>query len=162
MLNRPTPTPRPPARTWTHPEENDAAPHDNPTPRVDGLSPRPRHPIASHRLRIGLNLPAALSSIPPPHYRTGPLQRLNPLLCMVNRLNFARAAFNPHLATALAPYCKSPYPHRSAHAASEHEKFCPRSTVDTALEIYRQLTGKGGGHRRSPILPMILIGMRSA
>jgi hypothetical protein len=34
---------------------------------------------------------------------------------------------------------KSPYPQCPAHTAQGQAKICPRSTVDTALEIYRQL-----------------------
>jgi hypothetical protein len=52
-----------------------------------------------------------------------------------SRSNSPQTAFNPHTSTALTAYCKSPYPHRSAYAASEHEKICPRSGVDTALVI---------------------------
>lgn len=44
-------------------------------------------------------------------------------------------ASNPHTSTALAAYCKSPYPHRSAPTASATAHFCARSDVDTALEI---------------------------
>src|SRR5271168_2862592 len=50
-----------------------------------------------------------------------------------------QTAFNPHTSTALTAYCKSPYPHRSAPAASNQEKSCSRSTVDTALEICQAL-----------------------
>src|SRR6202789_2615528 len=63
-----------------------------------------------------------------------------PISCPVSRLSSPQTAFNPHTLTALAAYCKSPYPHCSAPAASEREKFSPPSTSDTALEISHQLT----------------------
>ena len=47
----------------------------------------------------------------------------HPISCPVSRISSPQTAFNPHTLTALAAYCKSPYPHRSAYAASEHEKF---------------------------------------
>ena len=55
--------------------------------------------------------------------------------CPVGRLSSPKAASNPHTSTALAAYCKSPYPHRSAPTASETVYFRVRSAVDTALEI---------------------------
>jgi len=45
-------------------------------------------------------------------------------------------AFNPHTETALAAYCKSPYPQCSAPNVLSSVNFYPRSTVDTALQIY--------------------------
>src|SRR5580658_9728663 len=56
--------------------------------------------------------------------------------CLVRRLGSPKAASNPHTSTALAAYCKSPYPHRSAQIASESAYPCRRSAVDTALEIW--------------------------
>jgi hypothetical protein len=58
-----------------------------------------------------------------------------PISCPVSRVRSPQTTINPHTFTALTPYCKSPYPHCSAPTASEHEKFSPRSTADTALEI---------------------------
>jgi len=65
---------------------------------------------------------------------------LLPVPCPISRIGSPRTAFNPHTLTALAAYCKSPYPHRSASTASEQLKFSQRSTADTALEILHQLT----------------------
>src|SRR6266852_5800701 len=62
-----------------------------------------------------------------------------PISCPVSRISSPQTPFNPHISTALTAYCKSPYPHCSAPAASDQEKVCSRSTVDTALEISRQL-----------------------
>jgi hypothetical protein len=63
--------------------------------------------------------------------------------CLVSRLSSPKAAFNPHTSTALAAYCKSPYPHRSAPTASPIADSCERSGVDTALEIYRSSRIRG-------------------
>src|SRR6266852_9170568 len=62
-----------------------------------------------------------------------------PISCPVSRISSPQTPFNPHISTALTAYCKSPYPHCSAPAASDQEKVCSRSTVDTALEISQQL-----------------------
>jgi hypothetical protein len=117
---------------------------------------------ASNRLRTTLRLVAAIPCTPPAHHRTS--------LLWSPSSDFVPS--QPH--QLLANSIQSPYIHRAngllqiavstllRTAASDQEKSCSRSTVDTALEIYRQLTRKRGGHRRSPLLPIILIGMRSA
>jgi hypothetical protein len=46
----------------------------------------------------------------------------HPISCSVSRVSSPQTAFNPHTFTALAAYCKSPYPHCSAPAASEREE----------------------------------------
>ena len=55
--------------------------------------------------------------------------------CPVDHLDSPQALFNPHTSTALAAYCKSPYPQRSA-PASPTTNSSSRSAVDTALEIF--------------------------
>ena len=55
--------------------------------------------------------------------------------CPVDHLDSLQALFNPHTSTALAAYCKSPYPHRSP-PASPTTNSCSPSAVDTALEIW--------------------------
>ncbi len=61
------------------------------------------------------------------------------LSCPAATLNSPQAAFNPHTSTALAAYCKSPYPHRSALPPSPTANSCLRSAVDTALEMLHSL-----------------------
>jgi hypothetical protein len=139
-MERPTPAHRPPARTSTHLEEDFAHAHTNTIPRIDGRSSRQRYSMA----QISSSQPRCLSQPCHAHRRRTPERprsgHRHPISCPVSRLGPPRTAFNPHTLTALAAYCKSPYPHRSASTASEHEKFSPRSTADTALEISHQVT----------------------
>jgi hypothetical protein len=147
-----------PARTSTHPEEDDADLHANPTPRRDRPSPRPCHSVP----RIGSASPwASLQPSHPHRQRTaGPAcsGHRPPISCPFSRSNSTQTAFNPHTATALTAYCKSPYPHRSAYAAAEHEKFWQRSTVDTALEIWHQLMRRATTYSGSNPLVTLVVG----
>ena len=138
-MERPPPAHRSLARTSTRPEEDHVHTHANTTPRIDGLSLRPRHPMA----QIGSAYPRRTRQPSLSYLRRAPEPirpaHRHPTSCPINRACSPRTAFNPHTFTALAAYCKSPYPHCSAPTASEHEKLSPRSTADTALEIWHQL-----------------------
>jgi hypothetical protein len=88
---------------------------------------------APHNLEVCCSHPMHTASTPPDE----------PALVTVVRFRAQSAASAPRkhhsippISTALMAYCKSPYPHCSAPAASDQEKFCSRSTVDTALEIW--------------------------
>jgi hypothetical protein len=126
------------ARTSTHPEQDDADLHANPIPRIDRRSSRQRYPMA----RIGSPQPRRLPQPSHPYRRCTPERpssgRRHPISCPVSRAGLPQTAFNPHTLTALAPYSKSPYPHCSAPTALEHQKVSPRSTADTALEIWHK------------------------
>jgi hypothetical protein len=60
--------------------------------------------------------------------------KMHPILWPVCCHGLAQAAFNPHTSTALAAYCKSPYPQRSAPTTigprevlhAEHCRYCTR------------------------------------
>jgi len=137
-MERPPPAHRSLARTSTPPEKDHADLHANPIPRIDGLSLRPRHPMA----QIGSAYPRRTRQPSLSYLRRAPEPirpaHRHPTSCPINRACSPRTAFNPHTFTALAAYCKSPYPHCSAPTASEREKLSPRSTADTALEIWHQ------------------------
>ena len=76
---------------------------------------------------------------PPATTRQGAL--INPtsiLPCYLDAADAADAALNPHTEIALAAYSKSPYPQCSASTILPPANLYQRSTVDTALLIYRQ------------------------
>jgi hypothetical protein len=103
----------------------------------------PHHRLLAHAAKSGTGEASTLAPSPQPFVPPWELraQQKNRVRRFsryeeVQRLGKTGAS---HTSTALTAYCKSPYPHCSAPAASDQEKFCPRSTVDTALEISRQL-----------------------
>ena len=119
-------------------EHDDADLYANPAPHRDGLSPRPRSPMSgfgSAHFTTAIQPAGQLRRRGTNRDRHGSLCIPS---CLVSRLSSPKAAFNPHTSTALAAYCKSPYPHRSAPAASPTAYSCERSAVDTALEIWHQ------------------------
>jgi len=83
---------------------------------------------------------AALPCTPQVHPRTAPLRSPASHFVPSQPRQLTANSFQSPYFTALAAYCKSPYPHCSAPAASEQEKSSQRTTADTALEILRQLT----------------------
>ena len=130
-MGRPTPAHRSPARTSTHPEEDDV--HTNTTRSLPSTGVHTAN--ATPWLESAPSLPQpchAHRRCTPEPPRSG---HRHPISCSVSRVSSPQTAFNPHTPTALAPYCKSPYPHCSAFTAPELEKFSLRSTADTALEI---------------------------
>jgi hypothetical protein len=92
--------------------------------------------IGSARHRASLSYPHAHSRSAHDKPRSGVPP---PIFWAVQHRRSTQAAFNTHTSTALAAYCKSPYPHCSAHAIARSRNLSLRSTVDTALEIMRQL-----------------------
>src|SRR6266851_8678387 len=138
-MGRPTPAHRLPATTSTHPEARRCRPTCQPDSAPRRTLTPPTLPHASNRLRTTLRFVAAIPCTPPAHHRTSLLWSPSSDFGPVSRISSPQTPFNPHISTALTAYCKSPYPHCSAHAASEHEKFWQRSTADTALEIYQHL-----------------------
>jgi len=60
------------------------------------------------------------------------------LPCYLDVADAADAGFNPHTEIALAAYCKWPYPQCSAPTTLLPANLYQRSTVDTAVLIYRQ------------------------
>jgi hypothetical protein len=84
---------------------------------------------APHNLEVCCSHPMHTASTPTGRAYSG---HRRPISCPVSRISSPQTPFNPHISTALTAYCKSPYPHCSAPAASDQENFCSRSTVDTA------------------------------
>ena len=100
-----------------------------PTPRFNRFRTRPRYPVS----QIGCGsawIPMQTSHPPRNRWpeRAHPSQhRLVPW--PTHRLPSQLAAFNPHTSTALAPYCKSTYPHRSAPAATSTAESSARGAL---------------------------------
>ncbi len=93
--------------------------------------------IGSARHRASLSYPHAHSRSSHDKPRSG---LPPPIFWAVQHRRSTQAAFNTHTSTALAGYCKSPYPHCSAHAIARSRNLSLRSTVDTALESMHQMT----------------------
>ena len=120
-------------------EHDDADLFANPTPHRDGRSPRPRSPMPRFGSAQFTTAIQPVGLLPSRGTNSVSYGSLCIPSCPVGRLRSPQAASNPHTSTALAAYCKSPYPQCSAPTAAAAGNSCTRSTVDTALEIMRQL-----------------------